>query len=90
LLTALGASASAKDAPAARDPKQPIDEEYTRRSAIYHAPFFASPLVRLPACLQRVPTPKAVLGTWRERPAFCPYSQQVYTYFKMLEKRRLE
>jgi len=87
LLTALGASAQLKDAPAARDPKQPIDEEYTKKIREYTTqPFFASPLVDYLPASKTVPTPKAVLGDVAGAPGILPYSQQVYTYFKMLEK----
>src|SRR6266704_3632945 len=87
LLTALGASAQLKDAPAARDPKQPIDEEYTKKIRKYTPePFFASPLVDYLPASKTVPTPKAVLGDVAGAPGKLPYAEDVYKYMRMLEK----
>ena len=46
-----------------RDPKQPIDEEYTAKIREYTTErFFTSPLVDYLPASKTVPTPKAVLG----------------------------
>jgi len=77
---------SAEVAPG-RDPKQPLDAEYTQKIHDYTTePYFTSPLVDyLPASLS-VPTPKAVLGDVAGAPGILPYSQQIYEYMRMLEK----
>jgi hypothetical protein len=87
LLASLGAWAQMKDAPLARDPKQPVDEEYTKKIHEYTTqPFFASPLVDYLPASKTVPTPKAVLGDIAGAPGMLPYSKQVYEYFRLLEK----
>src|SRR5581483_5493441 len=46
-----------------RDPKIPIDQEYTAKIKEYTTePFFTSPLVDYLPASKTVPTPKAVLG----------------------------
>ena len=46
-----------------RDPKQPIDEDYTKRIKQYTTEtFFLSPLVDYLPASKTVPTPMAVLG----------------------------
>ncbi len=70
-----------------RDPKQPIDEEYTKRIREYTTePFFLSPLVDYLPASKTVPTPKEVLGDVAGAPGKLPYSQDVYRYMRMLEK----
>src|SRR5579863_8886203 len=70
-----------------RDPKQPIDEEYTKKIQEYTTePFFTSPLVDYLPASKTVPTPKAVLGDVAGAPGILPYSKQVYEYMRMLEK----
>ena len=70
-----------------RDPKQPIDEEYTNRIHEYTTdPTFTSPLVDYLPASKTVPTPKAVLGDVAGAPGILPYSSQVYEYMRMLEK----
>ncbi|HKS81992.1 MAG TPA: M14 family zinc carboxypeptidase [Candidatus Acidoferrales bacterium] len=70
-----------------RDPKQPIDEEYTKKIQDYTTePFFTSPLVDYLPASKTVPTPKAVLGDVAGAPGILPYSKQVYEYMRMLEK----
>ena len=55
-----------------RDPKQPIDEEYTKKIKEYTTePFFTSPLVDYLPASKTVPTPKAVLGDIAGAPASC-------------------
>ncbi len=71
----------------ARDPKQPVDEEYTKKIKEYTtAPFFLSPLVDYLPASKTVPTPKAVLGDVAGAPGKLPYSAQVHEYMRMLEK----
>src|SRR6202023_515982 len=77
----------AGDTPPARDPKQPIDEEYTRKIREYTTqPFFTSPLVDYLPASKTIPTPKVVLGDIAGAPGILPYSKQVYEYMRMLEK----
>src|SRR5579863_1430837 len=71
----------------ARDPAQPIDEEYTKKIREYTTePFFNSPLTDYLPASKTVPTPKAVLGDVAGAPGILPYSQEVYRYMRMLEK----
>jgi hypothetical protein len=70
-----------------RDPKQPIDEEYTKKIIEYTTePFFRSPLVDYLPASKTVPTPAAVLGDIAGAPGKLPYSHEVYRYMRMLEK----
>src|ERR1700686_4035761 len=70
-----------------RDATQAGDEEYTKKIREYTTePFFNSPLtVYLPAS-KTVPTPKVVLGDVAGAPNILPYTHEVYTYMRMLEK----
>ncbi len=69
------------------DPKQPPDEEYTRKIREYTTePFFNSPLTDYLPASKTVPTPKAVLGDVAGAPGMLPYSQDVYRYMRMLEQ----
>jgi hypothetical protein len=62
----------------ARDPKQPIDEEYTRKIGEYTTEkFFNSPLTDYLPASKTVPTPKAVLGDVAGAPGKLPYSHEV-------------
>src|SRR5256885_6455694 len=71
----------------ARDPAQPIDEEYTRKIREYTTEsFFNSPLTNYLPASPNVPTPKAVLGDVAGAPGKLPYSADVYRYMRMLEK----
>ncbi|MGE5199207.1 MAG: M14 family zinc carboxypeptidase [Rhodospirillaceae bacterium] len=71
----------------ARDPKQPVDEEYTKKIKEYTTePFFLSPLVDYLPASKTVPTPKAVLGDVAGAPGKLPYSAEVHEYMRMLEK----
>src|SRR5512146_78527 len=85
-----GGSAPATDLSAAkpgRDPKQPIDEAYTKKIREYTTePYFLSPLVDYLPASKTVPTPKAVLGDVAGAPGKLPYSAQVHEYMRMLEK----
>jgi hypothetical protein len=78
---------SAPDTQPGRDPKQPIDEEYTKKIREYTTrPEFSSPLVDYLPASATVPTPKAVLGDIAGAPGILPPSAQVYQYMRMLEK----
>ena len=60
-----------------RDPKQPLDEEYTKKIREYTTEkFFLSPLVDYMPAKAGVPTPKAVLGDIR---ASCPIPRKCTT-----------
>src|SRR3954453_13207627 len=90
-LTAQQAKASASSmspsAPFVRDPKIPIDEEYTKKIKEYTTmPFFGSPLVDYLPASKTIPTPKAVLGDVAGAPGKLPYAEEVYQYMRMLEK----
>ena len=83
------ASPLAPSQPFARDPKIPIDEEYTKKIKEYTTePFFSSPLVDYLPASKTVPTPKAVLGDVAGAPGKLPYAEEVYQYMRMLEKAR--
>jgi hypothetical protein len=70
-----------------RDPKIPIDQEYTAKIKEYTTePFFTSPLVDYLPASKTVPTPKAVLGDIAGAPGRLPYAEEVYQYMRMLEK----
>src|SRR5688500_9723905 len=86
LVTALSPLANGQVKPA-RDPKQPVDEEYTRKIREYTtAPFFNSPLTEYLPASPNVPTPKVVLGDVAGAPGKLPYAAEVYNYMRMLEK----
>src|SRR5215471_15395898 len=70
-----------------RDPRQPIDEEYSRKIKEYTTEtFFSSPLVDYLPASKTVPTPKVVLGDIAGAPGKLPYSKEVYDYMRRLEK----
>src|ERR1051325_7222074 len=70
-----------------RDPKIPIDAEYTAKIKEYTTqPFFLSPLTDYLPASKTVPTPKAVLGDVAGAPGKLPYAAEVYSYMRMLEK----
>jgi hypothetical protein len=70
-----------------RDPKIPIDQEYTAKIKEYTTePFFTSPLVDYLPASKMIPTPKAVLGDIAGAPGKLPYAEEVYQYMRMLEK----
>lgn len=78
---------SATDTAPARDPNQPIDEQYSSKIREYTTqPFFTSPLVDYLPASKSVPTPKVVLGDVAGAPGILPYSHQVYEYMRMLQK----
>src|SRR5215468_10437015 len=87
ILTFSSALAASGDGIPARDPRQPVDAEYTKKILEYTTqPMFASPLVDYLPASKTVPTPKAVLGDVAGAPGILPYSKQVYEYMRMLEK----
>ena len=70
-----------------RDPRQAIDEAYTKKIHEYTTePFFLSPLVDYLPASSTVPTPSAVLGDIAGAPTKLPYSTEVYEYMRMLAK----
>src|SRR6184192_783270 len=70
-----------------RDPKVPIDQQYTAKIKEYSTePFFTSPLVDYLPASKTVPTPKAVLGDVSGAPGRLPYAEEVYDYMRRLEK----
>jgi hypothetical protein len=87
-LTAMGEpSLRAQDTNFVRDPKQPIDQEYTKKIREYTTePYFSSPLVDYLPASKTVPTPEAVLGNVAGAPKILPYAEQVYAYMRMLAK----
>ncbi len=69
----------------ARDPAQPIDEQYTAHILQYTTePYFNSPLTDYLPASKTVPTPEAVLGDVSGAPNMLPYAETVYKYFRML------
>src|SRR5712691_9871512 len=69
----------------ARDPAQPVDEEYTKKIREYTTEsFFNSPLTDYLPASSTVPTPKAVLGDVAGAPGKLPYAADVYRYMRML------
>src|SRR5271163_207100 len=70
----------------ARDPEQPVDQEYTEHIHKYTTdPSFISPLVDYLPASKTVPTPAKVLGDVSGAPDMLPYAEDVYKYFRLLE-----
>ncbi len=70
----------------ARDPGQPIDQQYTDQMRKYTTdPSFTSPLVDYLPASKTVPTPAKVLGDVSGAPDMLPYAEDVYKYFRVLE-----
>lgn len=70
----------------ARDPGQPVDQQYTDQIRKYTTdPSFISPLVDYLPASKTVPTPAKVLGDVSGAPDMLPYAEDVYKYFRMLE-----
>ena len=87
LAVAAGGFLHAQQSKWAPDPKQPIDEEYTKKIKEYTtAPYFLSPLVDYLPASKTVPTPKAVIGDIAGAPGKLPYTAQVHEYMRALEK----
>ena len=71
----------------ARDPKQPIDQLYSDHIKQYTTqPYFNSPLTDYLPASKTVPTPAKVLGDVSGAPGVLPYAEDVYAYFRLLEK----
>ena len=69
----------------ARDPQQPVDQQYTDHIHQYTTdPTFTSPLVDYLPASKTVPTPSKVLGDVSGAPDILPYAEDVYKYFRML------
>ncbi len=87
LIVSAGGLLAAQQSKWARDPKQPVDDEYTQKIKEYTtAPHFLSPLVDYLPASKTVPTPKAVIGDVSGAPGKLPYVAQVHEYMRMLEK----
>ncbi len=70
----------------ARDPGQPIDQQYTDHIHKYTTdPSFISSLVEYLPASKTVPTPAKVLGDVSGAPDMLPYAEDVYKYFRLLE-----
>src|SRR6202789_1033861 len=70
----------------ARDPGQPIDQQYSDHIHKYTTdPSFISPLVDYLPASKTVPTPAKVLGDVSGAPDMLPYAEDVYKYFRLLE-----
>ena len=82
-----GSAAWAQPNKYARDPKQAIDEEYTKKIREYTTEsFFNSPLTDYLPASKTVPTPKTILGDVAGAPAVLPYTAQVHEYMRRLAK----
>jgi hypothetical protein len=69
----------------ARDPNQPVDQQYTKKILEYTTdPSFVSPLVNYLPASPTVPTPAKVLGDVSGAPNMLPYAEDVYKYFRLL------
>jgi hypothetical protein len=80
-----GVAQSALDPTYARDPKQAIDEEYTKKIQQYTTdPMFTSSLVNYLPASKTVPTPEKVLGDVAGAPNMLPYAEDVYKYMRLL------
>ncbi|MFP5227653.1 MAG: M14 family zinc carboxypeptidase [Acidobacteriota bacterium] len=69
----------------ARDPQQPVDQQYTDHIRKYTTePYFNSPLTDYLPASKTVPTPEKVLGDVSGAPGILPYAEDVYKYFRLL------
>lgn len=69
----------------ARDPGQPIDQDYTNHIRQFTTEsFFNSPLTNYLPASKTVPTPAKVLGNIAGAPNMLPYAEDVARYFRML------
>ncbi|MEP6802175.1 MAG: M14 family zinc carboxypeptidase [Acidobacteriota bacterium] len=83
----LATSLLALDGTPGRNPAQPVDEEYTKKIREYTTEtFFLSPLIDYLPASASVPTPQSVLGDVAGAPGKLPYSEEIYRYFRLLEK----
>src|ERR1700678_2918718 len=70
----------------ARDPGQPIDQQYTDQIHKYTTdPSFISPLVDYLPASKTESTPARVLGDVSGARDMLPYAEDVYKYFRLLE-----
>lgn len=87
IVTCSAAAQIAPDENFARDTRQPIDKPYTESIRKYTTgPNFISPLVDYLPASSNVPTPASVLGDVAGAPDMLPYAEDVYKYFRLLEK----
>ncbi len=87
LLAATAAAQAPLNPTFARDPKQPVDQPYTDAIHKYTTdPKFLSPLVDYLPASKTVPTPAKTLGDVAGAPNMLPYAEDVYAYFRLLEK----
>jgi hypothetical protein len=69
------------------DTRQPIDQSYTAKIKQYTTePYFNSPLTDYLPASKTVPAPDKVLGDVSGAPGVLPYAEDVYKYFRLLEK----
>ncbi|HMG85748.1 MAG TPA: M14 family zinc carboxypeptidase [Terracidiphilus sp.] len=81
----VAAQTSALNTNFARDPQQPVDQEYTDHIHKYTTdPSFLSPLVDYLPASKTVPTPAKTLGDVSGAPDMLPYAEDVYKYFRSL------
>ena len=79
------ASAQVTNSDYARDPNQPVDQQYTKKILEYTTdPSFLSPLINYLPASPTVPTPEKVLGDVSGAPNMLPYAEDVYKYFRLL------
>lgn len=73
------------DSQLARDPRQPVDENYTQQIRKYTTePSLNSPLTNYLPASKTVPTPEKTLGAIAGAPDVLPYAEDVYKYFRLL------
>jgi Zinc carboxypeptidase len=85
LLSSASLSSQELNSNFARDPGQPIDQQYTDQIHKYTTdPSFTSPLVDYLPASKTVPTPAKVLGDVSGAPDMLPYAEDVYKYFRLL------
>jgi hypothetical protein len=81
----VAAQTSALNTNFARDPQQPVDQQYTDHIHKYTTdPSFLSPLVDYLPASKTVPTPAKTLGDVSGAPDMLPYAEDVYKYFRSL------
>ena len=81
----VSASAQVANTEYARDPNQPVDQQYTKKILEYTTdPSFLSPLINYLPASSTVPTPEKILGDVSGAPNMLPYAEDVYKYFRLL------
>ena len=84
----LSAGPALADDTYARDPSQPIDQDYTQKIKQYTTdPSFNTALTDYLPAAPGVPTPEAVLGDISGAPGILPHSKEVYAYFRLLASK---